>query len=84
MPGRAHSCLIAAGLVMPNFGPMTLIVVMVLGVCLVLGLKLIRRGLRGRRQEPSPPEVTERTCPGCGTVSRSRARFCGQCGVRLS
>ncbi len=81
---RAHMCLITAGLVMPILGPMTLIVVLVLGACMVLGLKLIRRGLRRRRTEPSPPTTTERTCPGCGTVNRNRARFCGQCGARLA
>lgn len=69
---------------MPILGPMTLIMVVVMGVFLTLGLELIRRGLRRRRQEPSSPTTTERTCPGCGTVNRNRARFCGQCGVGLS
>ena len=57
------------------FSPMTLIVVVALALCLIAGLVIIlrttRRGDRRSRE----------SCPQCGAVNRTNAKFCSRCGT---
>jgi predicted amidophosphoribosyltransferase len=57
--------------------PMTLIVVVVLGFCLLAGLAIILRSARGDRGSP-------RRCAQCGAGNRPGARYCSRCGVEMS
>lgn len=61
------------------FGPMTFIVILMLGVLLIAGLLLIRRA--GRSEQP---QLLNRVCQRCRTQNNDRAKYCSNCGLPLA
>ncbi len=59
------------------YGPMTLIVTLLLGVLLAAGLWLLRCAY----QSPKGSDV--RVCSSCKNGNRAEARFCAHCGKPL-
>ena len=59
-------------------GTMTLIVVLVLIACVVIGIGIVVYAL-GRRSSTTDREA----CPSCSSMNPGHAEFCGQCGRRL-
>lgn len=59
-------------------GPMTTIVAILVAVAVIVGMGLIRKGLKQARGERSVLK-----CPNCMQKNLPQARFCAHCGQRL-
>jgi hypothetical protein len=59
-------------------GPTLIVTILLVGLCIFAGV-LMKRSAR-------PATQAGRTCPrsGCGTLNPLAARYCGQCGHKLS
>ena len=62
---------------MRMLSPMTLIVVIALALCLIAGVAIILRSIRGRGTAQAA------VCPHCGAPSRPPARYCSRCGADM-
>ena len=60
------------------YGPMTMLVVGVLGLLFVVGVALIRRSMRDEAGLGG-----KAPCPHCSTRNPRRAHYCGNCGKSL-
>lgn len=58
-------------------GPMTLIVAVVLGVCLVAGILILARAHR------ADSAAEPKRCPRCQYANPRRAQYCAGCGQKL-
>jgi rRNA maturation endonuclease Nob1 len=57
-------------------GPMTVLVMAALGLCLLIGLAVLFSALAVRQDRPR--------CEQCRHVNRRQAKFCARCGKSLT